>query len=93
MYQPAVMLRHIGKGRRDYVFPPLPRGLTKKQRIELCSRWVKDELVSRGMVCEMQLFRTESGIKPCFSCPIFAIGPDGFGDEIEEWGTPEFSIT
>jgi hypothetical protein len=90
MVQPALMLRHIGKGRRDYIFPPLPHGLTEKQRIGLCRRWVTAELVSRGMVCEMNLYRTENGTEPHFSCPIFAVGPDGFGDEIEEWGTSQF---
>jgi hypothetical protein len=89
MYQPAVMIRQIGKGRRDYVFPPLPASLPDPFR--LCGSWAKAELVSRGMVCEVQLWRSETGdLEPMFSCPIFAVDKDGFGEEVEEWGSAAF---
>jgi hypothetical protein len=87
---PTLALMQTANGRRDYYFPPLPQGLTKEQRFNLCQGWANDELVSRGMACEFELFRSENGIEPCFSCPIFEMTPAGLGDEIEEWGTIEF---
>ena len=83
------MYRHVDKGRRDYVFTPLPKAL--KDPVQVCKRWVADELGSRRMFCEFSLWHTKTGeLSPLFSCPIFEIGKDGFGDEIEEWGTVEF---
>ena len=81
--------RHEGKGRRDYVFTPLPKEL--KDPAQVCGRWVTDELCSRGMFCELVLWRTDTGQPaPMFSCSIFEVTKDGFGDEIEEWATDEF---
>lgn len=83
----AVMQRH--KGRRDFLFPVLPANLPDPAN--LCRSWAKAELVSRGMVCEIQLFRAEGGrIEPMFSCPVFAIEKDGFGEEVPEWGSLAF---
>ena len=87
--QPATMIRQKGKGRRDYIFPALPASLPDP--FPLCGSWAKAELVSRGMVCEVQLWNTENGdLEPMFSCPIFALEKDGSGDEVEEWGSAAF---
>ena len=68
------------------MFPALPIALDAQAQINLCIAWIEKELTSRGMICDFNLF--EDG--PIFSCPTREVGPSGFGEVIEEWGTPEF---
>ena len=77
------------KGRRDFMFPPLPDAMTTKQQFALMSQFAKQELVSRGMVCQTTLY--ENG-EAMFSCPTREVTKEGFGEVVEEWGTLAFFI-
>jgi hypothetical protein len=74
------------RGWRHFVFPALPDAIPDNIKIPLCEQWLKRELVSRGMLCILTLFRTG----PIFSCSIREANKRGFGRVVPEWDTDAF---
>jgi hypothetical protein len=85
------MYRPYLRGRRFYVFTPLPAEL-KDEATEVCSTWAEENLVNRDMLCDLILINIGSGrLSPKYCCSISKLFDGGeFGDEVEEWGKVEF---
>jgi hypothetical protein len=77
---------HTSRGRRDFVFPPLPDGLPPLIYRGIVKKFAKEHFVALGMACVITI--DDDGVM--YSCPTREIRPHGFGRKIEEWGNPDF---
>ena len=79
---------HTFGGRRDFVFPLLPEGLSPFLNNLIVDKFAKDHFVARGMSCEITI--DEYGVM--FSCPTRELLPNGFGRKVDEWGSADFFV-
>jgi len=76
------------KGRKELTFPGLPDEISLEELTDLVREWVKRELVSRGIIADLRIYKDHTVE---IWCSTREVDKKGFGNRLKVWDDPHFT--